>query len=163
MKLLITLMDRFLKAGTVTCIAGMIGVVLLQVYARMFMDQIPAWTEEASRLLFIYVVGFAAGPAIKEKAYVNVDTLFLMLSERARKYLELFIEIIMIVFNGILTYEAYQLLLTVKGQISAALLWPMELFYGGTFMMVLFITIYLLLNILDLLRDIRGRKAGATA
>ena len=163
MKKIIQCMDFFLKAGAIACVAGMIGVVLLQVYARAFMSQVPPWTEEASRLLFIYVVGFAAGPAIKEKAYVNVDTLLMLLSVTARKYLELFIELIMFAFCTVLTYEAYTLLLAVKGQISAALEWPMQIFYGGTFLMVAFATIYLLLNILDILKQIRRGQVGDAA
>lgn len=161
MKFLFKLMDNFLKLGAIACITGMVAVVILQVYARALLPQVPSWTEELSRLLFIYTIGFAAGPAIREKAYVNVDIILAKLSEKARGRLEVFMDILLLGFNVIFTFEAYKLLLAVGGTTSAALIWPMESFYGGILIMALFVTIYLVLAIIDALIAVRHRKEEA--
>jgi len=158
MKILFEAMDKFLKLGAILCVGGMIAVVLLQVYARALLPQVPAWTEEVSRLLFIYTIGFAAGPGIREKAYVNVDILLVRLRPHSRRRLECLVDLILMLFFILLTSEAYKLLLAVRGTTSAALLWPMEAFYGGILIMVLFVAVYLLLAVLDVLRTIRRKE-----
>ncbi len=162
MSFIIGLLDRILKYGAISSLVAMVMTVLLQVFARTFLPKVPPWTEEASRLFFIYTVGFAAGLGIKERAYVNVDTFLMMLSERSRKYLEIVLDFVLFLFVGLLVYEAYTLVLAVKGQISAALLWPMEIFYGGILLMVTFIAVYLILNILSSLKELSRRKVGDT-
>ncbi|MDT8902910.1 TRAP transporter small permease [Anaeroselena agilis] len=158
MRLLFDLMDKFLKFGAVVCVGGMIAVVILQVYARALLPQVPAWTEEASRLFFIYTIGFAAGPAIFEKAYVNVDVVLMKLGPGVRRALELGVDVVLLAFFAVLTVEAHKLLKAVEGTTSAALLWPMEAFYGGILIMVLFVAVYLALALLNSLRSIRSTK-----
>lgn len=162
MRLLFELMDKVLKLGAVLCVGGMIAVVILQVYARALLPQVPAWTEEASRLMFIYTIGFAAGPAILQKAYVNVDVLLAKLPPGVRRILELCVDVLLTFFFAIMTFEAYKLLKAVEGTTSAALLWPMGAFYGGIMIMVLFIAVYLLLAVGNSLQEIRHGKEEAT-
>jgi len=73
MKKLWVLFGRLLELSSILSFLGLVAVVLLQVYARLFLPKSPHWTEEASRFLFIYTVSFASGLAIREKAFVNVD------------------------------------------------------------------------------------------
>ena len=67
--------EGILKMGSIASLAGMVSVVMLQVVARLFFPKVPTWTEEVSRLMLLYTVGFSAGLAVKERAYVNVDIL----------------------------------------------------------------------------------------
>lgn len=154
MRHFVKLLDKILATGTIVCLACMVLVVLLQVFARLFLPVVPSWTEEASRLFFIYTIGFAAGLAVKEKAYVNVDTFLLMLPERLRKLLEIFLNGLLLVFSTLLIYEAYYLVQAVKGQTSAALLWPMEIFYAGILLIVTFVTVYFLVGFLGSIKEI---------
>ncbi|MDR1535725.1 MAG: TRAP transporter small permease subunit [Planctomycetota bacterium] len=65
----------FLVAGMALAFLGLIGSVLLQVFARLFLPSLPSWTEETSRIFLIWMVGFGGGLAYRERAYVNVDLL----------------------------------------------------------------------------------------
>lgn len=151
-------LDRIMKFGAISSLLAMVVIVLLQVFARTFLPKVPSWTEEASRLFFIYTVCFAAGLAIKEKAYVNVDNFINLLSPRGRKYLELILDAVLFLFMALLVNEAYILVLAVKGQISAALQWPMEIFYAGILLMFTFIAIYLVLHIVSLIKELVRKK-----
>ena len=73
MRKLWSLFGRVLELGSILSFLGLVGVVLLQVYARLFLPKSPHWTEEASRFLFIYTVSFASGLVVREQAFVNVD------------------------------------------------------------------------------------------
>ncbi len=66
-------LSTFLKIGALICTFALLATVILQVYARFFMSSAPAWTEEASRIFFIYAISFAAGSAYKQNYYVSLD------------------------------------------------------------------------------------------
>ncbi|MEM1124879.1 MAG: TRAP transporter small permease subunit, partial [Bacteroidota bacterium] len=83
---------KFLKYGTLISTYGLIGSVLLQIFARFFLTNTPAWTEEASRLFFIYAMAFAAGLALKSDEYVALDLFFEKLSPVLQKRLLLTVQ-----------------------------------------------------------------------
>ena len=69
---------KILKIGTLVSTIGLIGTVSLQIFARFFLASDPSWTEEASRLFFIYAVSFASGIALKNNSYVGLDLFYNM-------------------------------------------------------------------------------------
>ena len=78
----------FLKIGTLTTTSALIVSVLIQIYARFFMANAPAWTEEASRVLFIYAICFASGLAYKQNYFVFLDLLSGRLSHKTEALLK---------------------------------------------------------------------------
>ncbi|QJQ96018.1 MULTISPECIES: TRAP transporter small permease [Halomonadaceae] len=60
------------------------ATVLLQVSGRLFLPFSPAWTEELSRYLFIYMVALSAGVAIRRNRHVNVELYHHRLGLRTR-------------------------------------------------------------------------------
>lgn len=95
-------MNRFLKYGTLISTYGLIACVLLQIFARFFLPKAPAWTEEASRLFFIYAMAFAAGLAIKSKEYVALDLVFEKLKPSLQKKLLILVQVLTLLLFGIL-------------------------------------------------------------
>ena len=49
MNKLFKVLDQFMWLGSLLNMFMLVGVVLLQVFARVALPQVPAWTEEASR------------------------------------------------------------------------------------------------------------------
>ena len=82
---------RFLKYGAIAGTYLLIGSVLLQIFARFFLPTTPAWTEEASRMFFVYAVAFAAGLALKDSEYVYLEFFFDRLPAGAQRILNLLI------------------------------------------------------------------------
>ena len=62
-----------LKYGTFVSSFGFIVTVSIQVFSRYFLENVPAWTEEASRILFIYAIAFASGLAFKGNYFVKLN------------------------------------------------------------------------------------------
>ena len=58
MKIVFRIIDQWMWLGSVVSMFLLLGVVLLQVFARVALPQVPAWTEEASRFFFMWAVGF---------------------------------------------------------------------------------------------------------
>lgn len=75
---------RVLKIGTLVSTWGLIATVLLQIACRFTPLDTPSWTEEASRMFFIYAMSFAAGLAMKNDYYVHLDMFFNRLPERLK-------------------------------------------------------------------------------
>jgi TRAP-type C4-dicarboxylate transport system permease small subunit len=82
------ILDFLLAGGTVICAVAMLAVVMIQIISRFALPQAPAWTEEAARYCFIYMVSFAAALGIGAKAYVGFDALPNLLRGKARTVLQ---------------------------------------------------------------------------
>jgi len=65
--------NRFLKYGTLISTLLLIGIVCIQIYARFLMENAPSWTEELSRMVFIYTVSFASGLAFRQGYFIKLD------------------------------------------------------------------------------------------
>ncbi len=100
--------EKFLKIGTIWCVFMLIGSVLLQIFARFFLEQAPSWTEEVSRLFFIFSVAFASALALKSNYYIHLDVFYNMLKEKWKKRIDIFILITVFLFFLILTIGAFQ-------------------------------------------------------
>lgn len=99
-------MTRILKYGTIISTYCLIASVLLQIFARFFLANTPAWTEEASRLFFIYAMAFAAGLALKSGEYVALDLIFEKLSPAFQKRLLMLIQGLTLLLFGIMVIFA---------------------------------------------------------
>ena len=88
MKSITKAIGRFLKLGTLLSTTALVLSVLVQIYARFFMENAPSWTEEASRLFFIYAICFASGLAFKQNYFVSLDLITGSLSKKSNKLLE---------------------------------------------------------------------------
>ena len=75
MRRVVCYFSYFLKIGTLLTTIALMVSVLIQIYARFFMENAPAWTEESSRMLFIYAISFASGLAYKQNYFVFLDLL----------------------------------------------------------------------------------------
>lgn len=94
MKKVTRFIARFLKIGTLISTFALVLSVLVQIYARFFMENAPPWTEEASRLFFIYAICFAAGLAYKQNYFVSLDLITTHLEEKWNTILELMVSIL---------------------------------------------------------------------
>ena len=124
-------LDRFLELMTSLFFVGLITVVLLQVFARLFLPRSPHWTEEASRFLMLYMVVFAAGLAAKERAYVNVDVFINLIKGRPRAVLQLCIDLCTMFLMAATVWYGWKNAAIGAMQTSASLGIPMNLIYGG--------------------------------
>ncbi len=157
MRKLWSLFGRVLELGSILSFLGLVGVVLLQVYARLFLPKSPHWTEEASRFLFIYTVSFASGLAIREKAFVNVDVFTNMLPKPAQRWLQILLDFLVGAFMAVVFYYSLKNLGIGRMQTSASLRVPMHYIFAS--MSVLSGTV-VLFSLASVVRDVRLAAGG---
>lgn len=98
---------RLLKYGTLLSTFGLLVSVLIQIYGRFFLAASPPWTEEASRLFFIYTVAFAAAPALGEGYFIALDLLPKGLSDVWRQRLGRWVQLAIIGISAVLAVYAW--------------------------------------------------------
>ncbi|GED23388.1 TRAP transporter small permease [Halomonas halmophila] len=77
-------LDRLFALLASLALLGIAAVVLLQVVARVALPFVPAWTEELSRYLFIYLVALSSGLVLRRNRHVNVELFQHLLSRRGQ-------------------------------------------------------------------------------
>lgn len=89
---------------------GLLLVTLfLQIFTRFVLNDPLVWTEEMSRVLFIYSTLFGMVTAIKQRAHVRIDFFVGFLPAKVRKWLTLLLDLVVVVTLVYLVVLGYQM------------------------------------------------------
>ncbi|MFT5885316.1 MAG: TRAP-type C4-dicarboxylate transport system permease small subunit [Arcticibacterium sp.] len=140
-------LGRFLKYGTLISTYCLIASVLLQIFARFFLTNTPPWTEEASRLFFIYAIAFSAGLALKSEAYVYLDVFYDKLSPKIQKGVLWAVRLLTLILFGLMA--CYALIFTKNGlsETSASIPMPMAVSFFSMFILTASVSFYAYLDL----------------
>ena len=72
----------------------------LQIFARFFLSDVPPWTEEASRILFIYAIAFSGGLAYRGNYFVFLEAFYTGFSDALKKRIDLISPLLSLVLFG---------------------------------------------------------------
>jgi TRAP-type C4-dicarboxylate transport system permease small subunit len=134
---------RILKIGTLLSTWGLILTVLLQIVCRFTPFNTPPWTEEASRIFFIYAMSFAAGLAMKNEFYVHLDMFYNRFPERIKKVLNLAIPIITLALFVVMAIYSIKFILLGIPEKSPSMGFNMGIAFFSIFIMSASISYYL--------------------
>lgn len=143
---------RILKYGTLLSTYGLIGSVLLQIFARFFLANTPPWTEEVARLCFIYATAFAAGLALKNHYYVDLDVFFNRLSARQQRIILLIIPAGTLFLFAVLAGFSVPFILLGHWEYSPSMKIRMSLAFFSIFIMGASMSYYALLDLLKVVK-----------
>lgn len=142
MKKLQRLISRFLKIGTLLSTLALVLSVVVQIYSRFFMENAPSWTEEASRLFFIYSIAFASGIAFRQHYFVSLDLITSRLSPRGNAILEIGINsLIFVLFMVVAIYSIPYIIMGLDER-SPSLGLSMAISFMSIFVMALSISFF---------------------
>lgn len=113
----------------ITCLAVVILLTALQVFMRYIVRNPLSWTEEIIRLFSAWMIFLGSIVAMHKKGHVSVDYFVNLMPLKARRFMQLFINILMTVFFSYLLLTSYQLAGEMKGTNSSASGYPVPLFY----------------------------------
>ncbi|MFW6030736.1 MAG: TRAP transporter small permease [Halanaerobiales bacterium] len=132
----------------------MLGVVSIQVIFRYtWFLRVPRWTEEVSRYSMIYTVAIASGLGIRRKAYLGMDSLYMIFPYRLKKIADIIFNILAGILFYILVVYGYEVMLSAMAQKSPSLRIPMYFIYISLPLTGLNVLIYL---IEDTIKAIKG-------
>lgn len=116
--------------GTAFGIA-LVVVVTYQILARYTPVPLAPWTEESARFAFIWATAFISGPAYVRAAYVGIDIVPVLLSDRIYVWWMRALHLGVLVFSLVLTWMGVQLGLRTMNQMSPGLGLPMGYINGA--------------------------------
>lgn len=133
---------QILQYGTLISTVVLIFSVALQIFARFFLANTPPWTEEASRLFFIYATSFAAGLAFKEHYYVHLDLFFEKMSAKTKRIVLILIPILIIALFGLMAIYAVPFIVQGHSELTPSMNMRMSFAFGSVFIMAISITYF---------------------
>ncbi|MDO6603907.1 TRAP transporter small permease [Arenibacter palladensis] len=146
---------RLLKMGTLLSTYGLLFTVLLQIICRFTPINTPAWTEEASRLFFIYAMSFASGLAMKNEFYVHLDMFYERFPERIKKTLNLAVPSITLILFVVMAVYAIKFVILGIPEKSPSMGFNMGIAFFSIFIMSTSISYYLLRKIMKIMKNSR--------
>ena len=105
-------LSKFLKYGTLLTSLGFVITVSLQIFARFFLSDVPPWTEEASRILFIYAIAFSSGLAYRGNYFVYLEAFYNGFSDALKQKIDLLsplLSLVLFVFCGFYTLSMLEM------------------------------------------------------
>lgn len=96
-------------------------VVTMQVACRYLLKDLPAWSEELSRYLFIWSVFTGACVALVRHAHVSIDSLVSRLPESLRRHLNSVVVVLVATFAFLLCYLGVIIVESMSGSYSTTM------------------------------------------
>jgi TRAP-type C4-dicarboxylate transport system permease small subunit len=136
--------DTYINWLSAVCSGLMLLIVLsafLQVFCRKVLNNPLTWTEEFSRLAFIWMNCLGSAIVVKEKKHISFSMLTnRILKERGQKVLSILIDAFLIAFSIFLLSPTFKLVTRTNSVPSAAMQIPSGIFYlsfavGSIFML----------------------------
>jgi len=93
-------------------------VVTLQIVCRYILQELPPWSEELSRYLFIWANFVGAGVALARSSHVSIDSLVARLPDSVRRKLETVVIILVTTFALFMVYQGVVIAVAMKGSYS---------------------------------------------
>ena len=157
--------DRFVKIySEILCAFGCVFYlafcvcVLIQIISRNLLPSAPSWTEELARYTFVYMVAFGCGVAVLKDEFVFVEFLKDALISKGHiklhRAIRLFVTVIMLALSLYLLFFSVPQLAFIKFRmVSTAMQLPMQVIYFSQILMFSFLSISLIMRIIQMIRD----------
>lgn len=158
MKLVDNIINNFIKI-VMGCSALTLSIVtFMQVITRFILKSPIAWGQDIIRLSFIYLVFWGGAFCVREKEHLNIDILLTSISVKARKVLELIINIVLVLFFVFIIYFGFRFAQSGSTQQAPYLPIPMSVYYmslptAGTFMLY-----YQLREVFKQIKNFKGNE-----
>lgn len=111
-------------------LAIMVLLVFMNVLLRYFFSSGLVWSEEVTRLCFIYLVYFGAIGAFRENRHLGVNTLLERVPSGVQKVLYLLVQLIIIWVMVLLVQGSWELAIQSANDRWVATQYPRSLVYG---------------------------------
>jgi TRAP-type transport system small permease protein len=92
---------------SVTGLLVIVTIVFYQVFGRYVLNSSPTWTENLALVLILYVTLIGAAVGVRDAGHIGMDSLLVMLPDRAREKIELVIHVLVAVFGIAMAYNGW--------------------------------------------------------
>lgn len=144
-------LEQLIKWAVFLVLTLMIVAVVVQVFARTFMAQPPIWTEEASRVTLLYIMGLGVGASVLTGDLVNVDLALMLMPKSVRRFCELISAALVSLFGFLLVPGAWEFTVSGAMQTSPILDTPMQYIFASMLLFAFLLGVFGLVKFIELL------------
>lgn len=149
---MLAILDRALKHVLWLLVAILTASVFLQVLLRFVFKFPLPWTEEVSRIAFVYSIFIGATIAVRQKTHLNIDVILVLLPKGLARAITVLGSLLVGIFLGFVTWEGVLLVRATGVQMTPVMQIPFRYLYvivpaSGALMLL-----YLVLGTVDYLR-----------
>lgn len=125
--------ENFEAALGALLLAGIVILITIQVVMRYVFQNALSWSEELTLWTFIWFIWIGIAYAFKERKHVKVTFFQDLLPNKVKKVLEVIIDITIVIFLLVMTYQSYKLITLpyVISQKSVVLNLPIAIMYAS--------------------------------
>ncbi|WP_173917587.1 TRAP transporter small permease [Halobacillus sp. Marseille-Q1614] len=135
-------LDRILLISSLTLLAVMVVVIIVQVFSRQLFSYTPSWSEELSRVLFVWVSFLGIAYGFKEKLHIGVGLIVNMLPDKIQTLFDYIAKTIVIILGVFMVYYGW-LFTTLMGRSTLpGLGLPSSVLYASIPVTGVFVTLY---------------------
>ena len=140
-------------------------LIFVQVIMRYVLQSSLSWSEELARYLFIWMAYFAISYGVKEMKHIKIDAALYLFPKRARKYILIVGDIIVMLFALFVIKTSFKLVVKIHtfGQVSAAMGIPMWIIYLAPLVGFILVVLRSVQTISFRIGALRAEKRGDTA
>ena len=114
---------------SIAILAGMVILIFAQVIFRYVFNNPLSWTEEVARLFFVFGTFAGAVIAVKQNTHISIDAIFERLPSGPQKLLSHINSLLILIFMVAVLITSFPILKATYYTPSAALRFPVTLFY----------------------------------
>ncbi len=86
-------------------LAGIVGVVAIQVFGRYVLNDTPVWAESTALVLILYVTLLGAAVGVRDAGHIGMESLLVLVPERVRNRLEILIYALVGTFGATMAWN----------------------------------------------------------
>lgn len=151
MKQLRNVIDKVMRALNAAAMAILTLLVIWQVFTRYILNSPSTWSEELAAYMFAWVTVFGAAYVFGKREHMNIPVVVERFSLRNQNSLQILAESLNLIFAlTVMVYGGFEITKLTMGQMSSSLPLQMGYFYMCIPISGIFIALYSVLNIKDL-------------
>ncbi len=120
----------------------MVIVIIYQVFSRQILSSTPSWTEELSRILFIWVGFLGIAYGFKEKLHIGVGLLVGMFPEAIQDLFDYIAKVLIIMLGVVMVYYGWEFTVLMSNSTLPGTKLPSSVLYASIPVSGFFIFIY---------------------
>ena len=106
-------LSRWAMYIAVTCLLGIVAVVVSSVFWRYILNDAPAWSEQVALILVINVAMFGAAAGVRDEGHIGMESLIGLLPEKTQYVVGNLVGVITVFFGAILSWGCTVMALSV--------------------------------------------------
>lgn len=142
LKLIKSGLDRLLLLSSLTMLTVMVIVIIVQVFSRQIFSYTPSWSEELSRVLFVWISFLGIAYGFKEKLHIGVGLFVNMMPEKVQTFFDYLAKILVIGFGVLMIYYGWMFTTLMGRSTLPGLGVPSSVLYASIPITGVFVTLY---------------------